>query len=223
MTRMRKVLRSAVATAGVLVLGLTGMAGAGEEPELVAGEQIMYQRNGGSCGSSAWYFLSAEAGSSDVGCGYIYGLPLNTVWQLSGGSYSNAFPTLDGNGVPVILDASREVTGVVAVRQGHVEGNRIGAGQILVEVALRGRSAGGQEVELGTTTEERLADVTSEFEDVEYAFSLPADVDRVQFTSFELEVSIRGIHAMHGYAHYRGKSFVTLPTLVELDADREDV
>lgn len=212
---VRRPVRQLLGVVAVLVLVLgVGMVGAAE-PELVADDLQLFQRNeargDAPCGPGALLNLGLEAGSGEAGCGFIGGAPFGEIFAATGDTetFLDTFSTKTSEVAPFTLDASRAVTGQIAITPSGA-----GAGQITVDLRLTALAAvGNARTTLGEVTVEDIV-VSIGTEILEYEFDLPDVVEGQSFRGATLEVYVRGIHANHGYNELNGASFLTLPVLV---------
>lgn len=159
-------------------------------------------------------FLSLEAGVGEPGCGYQYGLPYREL-NANGAPVAAAvkrYPTVEDVSA-LTMDADRDGALNVRVVQGSAT-QRMGAGQIRVDVSVEGITTSGATVALGSVTATRNIDPTSAIEqDFPFALPLADALDNQVLTSVTAVVDIRGLHVGSGYHRLNGTSWLDLPTI----------
>jgi hypothetical protein len=176
-----------------------------------AEDRVMYLRGTG-CGATAVLWISTETGSDEYdGCGSQAGLPTR---EVLGGTLS--FTSQDG--VPVMLDASKNVTGQVR-GESWVGPGVPGVGQVKADVDLYGTKANNQTVVIGSGVFETLNTGTDGV-NIPYTFDIAASLDRVVLTSLRMDVLIHGVNWNSGNLGLEGDSRFTLPIF---DPGRIDV
>ncbi len=158
--------------------------------------------------------LSTTFSTSDAAsCGYNgFITPMNEVFNTIDGqpALTIAFPMEDVS-LPITLDASRPIAGVLRVSSFSVNGVAVGAGLAVVDVRLTG-TVGGMEQALGSTTVEYQAlPGSAAGTDVAWSINPDATLDKKDVSTLNLEVTIRGMNALHGWLNYRGLSHLTIP------------
>lgn len=203
----------------VTVLVAAGLAAASLAAVSTPEDLTLYLRvDGESCPGTT--YLSSVAGSDELNCGYIGGLPFSEVFYQAGNqtwgtetySTTGAWPE-ETSGTPVNLDAERDVEGVIVVSSYVGIG---GTGQIVVDLELTADTADGSET-IGTTTEETLADPAASATEVPFTFDIADDLHEVEATDVTLSVNVRGAHVLHGFTRANGASQVTVPYLEVAD------
>lgn len=167
---------------------------------VVAGERQFFVRR---TGCTADQRLSVEEGAETSGCADSNSnTPLNEV---------NRTPTLYNaeNGLPLTLDASRSAKGVVTLTS-FQQPAYAGGGQVIVDVALSGKS-GGSTIDLGSTSFNYVAIPTQAPVSTPWTITLPASADGKDLTALTLSLTVRGIHVTHGYVRPNA-THLTLPT-----------
>lgn len=201
-------------TAALLLVGLSAQAGAST---LVPASTKLHQRQlGTDCGAASNTALSLTAGgSSELGCGFIGGGPFGEAFHTAGEDFGKTYST-QGEVAKQILDASRNVTGVVRVvpyvALNSTQGS--GAGNITVDVTLTVERANGQTDVIGSSSKTVLTTPNASHQNITYDLDIPDALDKVTVTDLHLHVNIRGIHAAHGFNELRGNSNFVLPTFV---------
>lgn len=215
--------RSSARALGValLVFATFAATAAGAETTLVESDHQLYLRNDGAdCGAADHPFLSTEAGTADINCGYIGGgLPFGEVFHAADIDNGRTFAT--EGGTSLLVDGSREVTGVVTVRRGSQQGVGLpGGGQIVADIALRGISA-GKFIDFGPRTLEGTAVPGEERIELPFTFDVPANADGAVLSHVEFDLNVRGVHLWHGFMELNGKTSFTLPVLIEETSPEE--
>lgn len=203
---MRHRLLIAVLTA-VLALLLAPTSLLAAEPQQET--QRFFMRNGGT-GCPGAPFLSPQPGAGEPGCGYLGGAPLGELYH-AGVWESSTIKTYVGNeGLPLELDATRDLTGNVRVVSSATS-NRMAVGQVRVDVTVRGRF-GNQTVALGTDSETVVINPTNSAEvDFPFTVDLPDERHGQNVTELSIDVDIRGVHVLTGYHRLNGQSWLDLP------------
>jgi hypothetical protein len=177
----------------------------------VAADRTFYLRGSG-CGATEVFWLSVESGSDEYdGCGIIGGLPAQEVFQEA-----SSFPSQDG--LPVLLDASKNVTGQIRAESWFGAGIP-GAGQVKVDVDLFGTKTTNQSVAIGSAAVEALNSGTDGV-NVSFNIDIPANLDRVALKALTFQVLIHGANYNSGNLGLEGDSRFTLPIF---DPGRVDV
>lgn len=174
-------------------------------------QRMLFLRNDGDCGANAHPFLANAPGRTDLNCGYIGGGPFGEAFAAVGVDtakiYATEFP------LNLTLDASRNVTGVIAVSP-YVRGPNgagSGVGQIVVDLVATGALADGTPVELGSLTQTVTANPVISRQEIPFSIDVADAADRAVLDQFSLSVKIRGVHAAHGFNELNGSSFLRLP------------
>lgn len=202
---MKRILVASLAAAAV-VTSLLGPAQAAKKkpkkppaPAPVQVDATYYlRRDGADCADPAAVFLSlVDAEDVDPGsCGNAnYGL------RSALGANPMAYPTREGDGVPVTLDATKEITGLVGVKSQSQQGAaRWGIGQTTLNVQLVGMTADAEKT-IGTTTVNynvTPGDMTQVYE-VEFTMKPDAALDKMVFTALTLRLYNSGNSLNHGF------------------------
>ncbi|HWH27941.1 MAG TPA: hypothetical protein VNU26_03090 [Mycobacteriales bacterium] len=172
--------------------------------------------------------LSTESGAPEQdtsdGCGFIGGPPLDEIfYQLDGAPFTvNDFTT--ENGVPLVVDASRDVSGVIATQSWTGTG---GIGEVVVDIEMFGTRIGSngrpQSVELGSGTFSTTALPTETVYEVAFTLDLPDALQGTELQSITLTYAPRGANWNAQAAKYNGSSFVDVPTIVDDGTTAETV
>jgi hypothetical protein len=208
-----------VLAAVALSTGLLVASNASAAP--VAGESKFFLRSNGCGAAQEAGRLSLESGAPDkdtsTGCGVIGGVPLEEAFFLAAGEplFEYDFSTVDG--VPLTVDAARDVTGTIATRSWT--GRVGGVGEVVVEVeVLASRlDANGKKVgvPIGKGTFSTLALPNRTVNPIPFTFDVPESLQGVELTSISLTYGVHGANMNGGAQSYNGTSFVTVPTLVD--------
>lgn len=189
----------------LVAFGSTSAFGA----DLVPADRTFYLRGTG-CGATEEFWLSTESGPDEYdGCGIIGGLPAAEVFRLLEAPLTKSFTARDG--VPAALDASKNVTGTIRAESWF--GNSVpGAGQVVVEVALRGTKAQGLPVDIGSDSVDALNTGSGGIQ-VDFILDVPDALQGVELTELTLDVEIHGANWNSGNLGLEGDSKFTLPVL----------
>lgn len=116
------------------------------------------------------------------------------------------------DGVPLILDAKKKLTGQLVVKSYVSAGGLAGGGGAAkVEIAVVGDSK-NKEVVLGETTIEYTAQPGAASPTVEFSFDLNDKLNKAKFTSLGLRLRNRGATVAHGFYSTEGDTFIKVPT-----------
>lgn len=169
----------------------------------VAEELTWYlRRDGEGCTDASFRYLSLEDGPDfDTGsCGNAnYGIP-----AMALGADPIGFSTRAGQGVPIVLNATKEISGLIGVksRSASASGNgvRYGIGDTTLHVELSGET-GGETKTIGTAdVDYRVTPGTlDQVYKVEFKLTPDAALDKVEFTSLTIKVSNQGESTQHGF------------------------
>lgn len=158
------------------------------------------RRDGEDCADPAVLYLSlVDAEDIDPGsCGDgFYGLlePL--------GTEKRAYATRDGDGIPVTLDATKDITGMIGVKSQSAEGQpvRTGIGTTTLNVEIVGVT-GGETKTIATAAVEYdvmpAADANQIYE-VEFTAKPDAALDKAVFSSVSIVLHNSGNSLRHGF------------------------
>ena len=114
--------------------------------------------------------------------------------------------------MPLILDASKDVAGVVRA-ESWFGATPPGVGQVIADVSLSGINSANQFVALGATTVEVL-NTGAEGVELAFSFDLPDLVEGMQLKGLTFDVEIHGVNWNSGNLGLEGDSRFTLPILV---------
>ena len=173
----------------------------------VAAERTFFLRGSG-CGATEAFWLSTKEGEDEYdGCGSIGGVPFNEAFYQLLGSEPNSFTAEDG--VPVMLDASKDVAGTIRAESWTGDGTP-GAGQVVVDVALYGLDAANRTVALGSASFTAV-NTGADGVQVPFTFDVPDTADRVVVRSLTIDVAVRGANYNSSNLGLSGDSKFTLP------------
>ena len=201
---------TAAALAGALLVASQAAAAP------VDGETQFFLRQS-ACGAGN-QSLSTTAGVGETQCGPQGGIPLNEVLHETGvvDKTVYTYSTSNGDGVPLVLDADRDIAGVVAA--GEFIGGIGGVGESVVEITVSGtRLVNGRPraETLGAVTSTQQVAPTSRRTLHEFALDVDQKFDEVTFTSFTISVAWRGKAYNRGQQGHNGSSWFTVPTVVD--------
>ncbi|MDQ3956964.1 MAG: hypothetical protein M3273_01445 [Actinomycetota bacterium] len=157
------------------------------------------RRDGADCADPTHVFLSlTDAEDIDPGsCGNnFYG-----VLGDAAGTTPMVYATRDADGVPVTLDATKEITGLIGVKSKSEQATaRLGVGITTLHIELIGVSNGAEKT-IGTADVEyqvQPGDMTQVYE-VEFVMKPDTALDKAVFTSLSLSLQNTGTSHNHGY------------------------
>jgi hypothetical protein len=170
---------------------------------IATGKTFFLRGNG--CGATEDLYLSASKGTDDYdGCGIIGGVPLNEVIK--------PVETLDArDGLPVRLDGGKPITGTIRA-ESWIQNGVPGVGQVVVDVAMYGTTAGEDLADFGSTTVTAM-NTGSEGVQVPFTLQVPESLAGVVLTGLTLEVTVRGANYNSSNLGMDGDSKFTLPIL----------
>jgi uncharacterized repeat protein (TIGR01451 family) len=140
--------------------------------------------------------------------------------ELSPDRVHSEFTTQAGDGVPLIVNGSEPLSGVVAISSLFREnrsgsGLGVGAGLTTVDVTVTGVKQGATEAEtLATATSSYTATPEKATYTVPWSADVPEEFDRKVFASVTLSVVVRGYNAGHGAIKPRDTT-LTVPIYTE--------
>lgn len=159
------------------------------------------RRDNADCADPAGRYLSVtDAEDIDAGsCGNnFYGVIDGHVEEQPATEYATREP----DGVPVTLDATKDITGLIGVKSQSVQGAvRIGAGSANLHIELLGLKADGSSVTIGTADAayQVVPGGGAQIYEVEFTMKPDAALDKVTFTSLTLSLKNTGDSVNHGY------------------------
>lgn len=160
-----------------------------------------------SCDPGTRTFLSVTLDPYyEANCGEI--LPIDDV---QGQRIAVEYPAADG--VPLRLDARRDIRGTIRVYPflptGH--GTGTGAGQVVVDGTITGTMA-GENVTLGAFHEERQATPLNSVLTIPVSVAVDDALDLAELTGVTLSLVVSGLRVSHGLVSTnRGYSYLTVP------------
>jgi hypothetical protein len=181
-------------------------------------EQKFYLRHGPcSNASTDERSLKTSWSNSDVeSCGYNGTVtPLNEViYQVDGpgAALSEAYP-VDPSQLPVTLDATKPITGVLDVGTDGLNNLRVGVGLTTIDFTLQGTVNGTlQTIGTASANYQELPGPGPLHKQVTWSITPPASLDKKDLTTLDLIYSIHGVNVQHGWVYFRGLSHVTIPS-----------
>lgn len=171
---------------------------------------LWFRNDTGGCAPEAYLLMLTEA-TEGANCGNrLYGAPYGVA---SGAGLITPITYNASEGIPFVLDATQKITATIYVSP-SASANPVGSGigQATLVATIAGQ-AGGEAKELGTVEQDYLVTPAQATYEVKLEFTPPADVDKLQFTSFSITLHNEGLSLTHG--HYRTAnpaSFLTIPT-----------
>jgi hypothetical protein len=166
-----------------------------------------YLRRDGCGTTSDNPHLSVISGTdAGDGCGLTV-----TIVGAGGDADANAYvdyPSSDG--MPLSLDASRYVTGVIDLDGFGVQGTGVAAGLIEVDVSLEAL-VNGNGVDLGSDSESVLATPGTADYPVSFTIAPNSQLDKADISAIDLRIHVHGPYAFSGFIANSGKSYVTMP------------
>lgn len=148
--------------------------------------------------------ISTDQGGETASCAETVSLTPVAEEQALGTTY----PAEDG--IPLTLDASRPITGVVSVvSYAGQSGAGTGAGLTTIDISL----TGGTQT-LGSTTVTYTATPAQYRYNTTWSITPPANLDKKDLSSLALTIKVRGRNAMHGFISPNATNF-TLPIYTE--------
>jgi hypothetical protein len=119
-------------------------------------------------------------------------------------------------GVPFVLDATKEISGTIMVMsyRGAAENpGGLGAGPTTLVVTLAGDSA-GETKEIGTVSVDYTVTPAEQVKKVDFAIQPDAALNLAEFTSLSMGLYNRGVSPLHGfYQTSTGESLLKVPTM----------
>lgn len=148
--------------------------------------------------------LTTDQGTETSSCAETVSLTPVAEEQAAGTTYDAE------DGVPLTLDASRPITGVVSVVSYIGQsGAGAGAGLTTIDISLTGGSQ-----PLGSTTVSYTATPAQYRHDTQWSIQPPANLDKKDLSSLQLMIKVRGRNAMHGFVRPNSTKF-TIPIYTE--------
>ena len=170
-------------------------------PAPVQVDATYFLRRDGDCAEEAGRFLSlVDAPDVDTSsCGNNFFGVVDQAEEQAPIRYA----TRAADGVPVTLDATKDITGLIGVKSQSAQGQavRIGAGQANLHIELLGVTAAGETVTISTGDVEYQVTPgdLSQIYEVEFTIKPDAAFDKTSFTSLTLSLKNTGNSVNHGY------------------------
>ncbi len=169
-------------------------------PAPVQAEATYFLRRDAACTEESGRYLSlTDAEDVDTGsCGNLFYGVVNNADPQDPTRYS----TREADGVPVTLDATKDVTGLISVKSYSIQGAvRIGAGNANLHVELLGVTAAGEAVTIGTgdASYQVTPGAGTQVFEVEFTIKPDPKFDKTSFTSLTLSLQNTGNSVNHGY------------------------
>ena len=196
----------------LLALALFGSGTAMAAVDTTTSTHTFFLRNDGAdCGTGAHPFLADEAGTKDLGCGYIGGGPFGEVFNTAGVDTAKVYVT--ETPFALKLDALRNVDGKITITPyAIVNGDSgSGVGQVIVDVAASAATAGGEIIDLGAVSSTVTANPVASKQRVPFSVDIPDALHGTDIAELHLKVNVRGVHAAHGFTELNGSSLVSVP------------
>jgi hypothetical protein len=200
-----------------LVLAALGLAASGvpalaaDAPKTSATSSSFFLVQDGCGAETGPGRLEVKKLQSDApGCGTIGGLPFDEVFAQTGAIEPTSFDTV-GKGLPIVLDASRKVTGQLTGSAWLGVGAG-GAGVVQFDVAATARTASGSTVDFGSTSVSGMGAPGQDEVQVPFELTVPSTANGQRITSISLLVLQRGLNTSYSATAYGGESYVVLPT-----------
>ena len=130
---------------------------------------------------------------------------------IGAGNLTTTYPAADG--VPVTVDADRNLTGKIVTSSFEPSTGGIGAGQAQVRITLKGTGADGAAQTIATGTQTYLVTPGTPQHTATYDLDVPAALDDKTFTALSLDVTYMTGVVLHSFTALSGASFVTLPIM----------
>jgi hypothetical protein len=175
---------------------------------------------GGACADVYLSITKGPEGQSSCG-NLVWGVPGDAIIAAGGedqdvqglNAQNRAYAAADG--LPFIIDATKEVTGQVVVNSyATANGMAVGGGAATLEVALVGES-GGEEATIGSTEVEYTAQPGAAPPAVEFTLDVDDELNKAEFSSLAIVLRNRGMTVAHGFYSNAGDTFFSLPTFVK--------
>ncbi len=216
-----------ISLAGALVAGvLTALPAQAQAAEA----KFFLHSTGCSSADTNFDYLSAVDSDDEIECFYTGSGIRNEIGENVAATPVTAdretatryWDTIDG--VPIVLDASRPVTGQIFTHGGAcIIGGApcspvgLSAGEVVLDITLVGVS-GGTEIELGAQTDEFTV-VPSGAHTTELEIQPEPTLTGTTFETIELRTWIHGFSVGHGVVKTNGdaSSFISIPTAEESD------
>lgn len=199
----------------VLALVLTlGVVGASAEEPAAPATRLYLRNDGGGC--PGFPFLSQTAGTEDVNCGYIHGLPFGEIYRATDADTNKrSYMTMPEEGT-YALDAARDIAGQITVLNGRPHAAspvRTGVGEVIVDLVLTAEAADGSTLSLGTTSVKGTAQPGTDNVVLPFTFDLDPALGQPALESLTLQTDVRGAHVYSGYTRANDASWFDVPVV----------
>lgn len=193
-------------------------------PALAQVDQKYYPVNQNESGCAAeGMLLMLTPGEAGGSCGSTVGGAPNTVFtQASGkpctpdspvGSLCGTISYTAGEGLPMVLDASKKISGTIYVssyRGAAQNPTGLSAGPTTFNMLLYG-TVNGEEKEIGTFTSDYTVTPAQQEYEVPFEITIDPALDKGQVETLGVDFWNTGATALHGF-YAVNKSFITFPT-----------
>jgi hypothetical protein len=178
------------------------IAGTAAFAPATAATTTMYLRRDGCGTANDNPRLSVTSGKDGGdGCGLI----VNSVVGLGGDVDQASFVDFPArNGMPLAFDGTRSITGVIALT-----GGQVGLAEVDVDVSA---IAGGQAVDLGSTTASAVLNPTGANTPVPFTIPANASLNGLDIAALDLRVHVHGPNVYSGYMALSGASYAKVPS-----------
>ena len=171
-----------------------------------AGSTKFYLRRDG-CGSSNDNPHLSVISGTDAGDGCGSTLDMTGVTSQDTSLYTTSFPAADG--VPLVLDTSQKITGVLDFQPFVGIGD---VGQMTVDFSIDGLANGGP-VSVGSDAETVTLDPTASETLVDFTITPDPALGSATMGAIALNVRFEGPYAGGAFISLSGKSYLTVPTV----------
>jgi hypothetical protein len=149
--------------------------------------------------------------SASEGCG-TEGIPLDEVFYQAGAPAPTVYSTTKNDGMPLIVDVKRKITGQVGTESWT--GTVGGAGTVQVDLEVDATTTTGQSIvisqqKLSATLSPTGPAVTN----LPWTAAIPGSLSGKTLSSFTVSVTIHGAYIDQGAKHYDGDSYAVVPGL----------
>lgn len=196
----------------IVVLALGAVAAVAQESS--SATRLYLRNDSTTCPGSP--FLSGTPGTADVNCGYIHGLPFGEIYTTAGqSSGTRAYATLPEEGT-YALDSARDVAGQITIRNGRPDANvpqRVGVGEVVVDLVLTGEAKDGSSVDLGTTRAKGTAQPGTNTLVLPFSIDLNPALGQPELNGVTLTTNVRGVHVYSGYTGANDSSWFDVPVV----------
>lgn len=150
-------------------------------------------------------------GSGSDGCG-TEGIPLDEAFYQLGSPDTTTYATTKGDGIPMIVDVKRKITGQIGTQSWT--GVVGGLGEVDVDLEIDAITTSGQSVVVSTQAlKATLAPGGSAVKNIPFTASFPGSLSGKTLNSFSVSVTLHGAYLNQGAKHYQGDSYVVVPGL----------